>query len=179
VQSCDSLTLVGTQFREDSYGNRGVYDEILLYDAVDNFKADEIAIDGMSSSRYGIQFRTSYVRWSRLSECSIIGTVSGPIWNSGTDTEVDHIKIPSGPISSMIVRNSGTAMIANNDWIPHGLATAPDLVTITSRTLVYGGVPVIVGWMGQNATHFQVGAYWVNGTTIDVRAISISWHAEV
>ena len=78
-----------------------------------------------------------------------------------------------------VTENSGTATIANNEWVPHGLATTPTVVTVTTRTATYGGVAVIVGWVGQNATHFQVSAYWTNSTAITDDAINISWYAEV
>jgi parallel beta-helix repeat protein len=75
--------------------------------------------------------------------------------------------------------NSGTETVANNEWVPHGLATTPTVVTITVRNATYNGVPVIVGWVGQNSTHFQVSAYWTNNTAITDDVISISWFAKV
>ena len=73
-----------------------------------------------------------------------------------------------------------TATIANNEWVPHGLAGTPTVVTVTTRTATYGtpAVPVIVGWIGQNSTHFQVSAYWANGTAITADAINISYYVE-
>jgi len=79
-----------------------------------------------------------------------------------------------------VTENSGTSTIANNEWVSHGLAGTPTVVTITVRTATYGtpAVPVVVGWINQNSTKFQVSAYWTNGTAITNDAISISWYTE-
>jgi parallel beta-helix repeat protein len=80
-----------------------------------------------------------------------------------------------------VTENSGTATIANNEWVAHGLAAIPTKVLITTRTATYGtpAVPVLVSWIDQNSTHFQVSAYWTNGTAIIDDAINIAWYAEV
>ena len=72
---------------------------------------------------------------------------------------------------------SGTATIANNEWIAHSLAGTPTTVTLTPRAVVYGGVTFIIGVVSRNSTHFQVGAYWTNGTAISADAIVIDWYA--
>jgi len=79
-----------------------------------------------------------------------------------------------------VTENSGTATIANNEWVPHGLASTPTVVIVTTRTPTYGlpALPVIIGVVRQNATHFQVSAYLTNGKAITADAINISWHAE-
>jgi len=76
------------------------------------------------------------------------------------------------------VENSGTATIANGEWLPHGLAGTPTVVTVTTLTPTYDGVPVVVGVASKNATHIQISAYWTNGTAITDDAIDISWYAK-
>jgi len=74
--------------------------------------------------------------------------------------------------------NSGTATIANNEWISHGLVETPTTVTITARATTYDGVTFVVACIARNSTHFQVGATWTNGTAITNDAIEIDWYAE-
>ena len=77
-----------------------------------------------------------------------------------------------------VTKSSGTATIANNEYISHGLAGTPTIVTITPRATVYDGVTFIVGCIARNSTHFQVGATWTNGTAITADAINIDWYSE-
>jgi len=76
--------------------------------------------------------------------------------------------------------NSGTATVANNEWVPHGLAGTPTTVTITPRAVTYGSpaVTFVVGVVARNSTMFQVGCYWTNGTAITTDAIVIDYYCE-
>jgi len=78
----------------------------------------------------------------------------------------------------MPFENSGTATVANDEWISHGLAGTPTTVTLTPRAITYDGVTFNVAVVARNSTHFQVGAYWTNGTAISDDAIEIDWYAE-
>jgi len=80
--------------------------------------------------------------------------------------------------NNFVTESSGTATIANNEYISHGLAGTPTIVTITPRATVYDGVTFIVGCIARNSTHFQVGATWTNGTAITADAINIDWYSE-
>jgi len=83
-----------------------------------------------------------------------------------------------------IVENSGTATVANGEYITHGLASSLNIgasnstVLITPYTTTYDGVPVVVGCDFVNATHFRVSVYWVNGTAISDDAIQIWWQVK-
>ena len=111
----------------------------------------------------------TYIEGNDISDA----TIETKITDAGTNTIIKRNR-------GYVTENSGTATIANNEWVPHGLAGTPTVVTVTTRTATYGtpAVPVIVGWIGQNSTHFQVSAYWTNGTAITADAINISWDAE-
>ena len=123
-------------------------------------------------------------------QCYGINIFSGSDYNVVEGNYVDGNRTGSlynGGAGSIIknnigytTENSGTATIANNEWVSHGLAGTPTVVTTTVRTATYGtpAMPVIVGWINQNATKFQVSAYWTNGTAITADAINISWTAE-
>lgn len=166
VQDSDSLTLIGTQFRKNSYRNVNTYDEILLYDAVDHFKAIGVSIDGMNTSRYGINLCTLYIKSSRIIGCSIVNMVTAPVWNSGIDTQIDGTVIPSGTLSSLVVRNSGTATGASPIVVSHGLAGTPTVVTL--------GVNAIQPWSTSwtaNSTHITI----YHSASSD---ITVTWYAE-
>jgi hypothetical protein len=76
----------------------------------------------------------------------------------GANTEVKHNK-------GYVTENSGTATVANGDWIPHDLADTPKIVTLTPRSQV-------TVWVNdRNETHFQIGVS--SGT------VTVDWHAEV
>ena len=83
-----------------------------------------------------------------------------------------------------ITENSGTATVANGEYIAHGLASSLNIgqsnssVLITEYTKVYDGVPVTVGCDFVNATHFRVAVYWTNGTAITDDTIQIWWQVE-
>jgi len=82
------------------------------------------------------------------------------------------------------LKNSGTATVANGEYIVHGLATSLNIgasnstVLITPYTTTYDGVPVVVGCDFVNATHIRVSVYWVNGTAITDDAIQIWWQVK-
>jgi hypothetical protein len=124
----DSLTLIGSQFKENSYQHAGVYGDIELED-VDRFKAVGIAINGMSTSKCGIWFREN-VNGSRVVASSIIRTTTAAIINEGTDNQVDGVVLPAGQFSNLAVRNGGTST-QNGDGdqttfeIAHGLPRTP------------------------------------------------------
>ena len=123
-----------------------------------------------TNQEYGIIFD------GNVEDCTIIGV----------DVSNNTVKGISNPPSSCIIEdckgyvteNSGTATIANGEWIPHGLAGTPTVVTVTTLTPTYDGVPVVVGVASKNATHIQISAYWTNGTAITDDAIDISWDAK-
>lgn len=124
----DSLTLIGTQFKENSYSNTGVYGDIELED-VDRFKAVGIAINGMSTSKCGIWFKEN-VAGSRVVASSIIRTTTAAIINEGIDNQVDGVVIPKGELTSLVVHSGGTSA-QNGDGrettfkIAHGLPITP------------------------------------------------------
>jgi len=83
-----------------------------------------------------------------------------------------------------VTENSGTATVANGEYIAHGIDSSLNIgqsnssVLITEYTKVYDGVPVTVGCDFVNATHFRVAVYWVNGTAITDDAIQIWWQVK-
>jgi len=77
-----------------------------------------------------------------------------------------------------VTENSGSATISNGEWIVHGLAGTPTTVTLTPRAITYDGVTFNVAVVARNSTHFQVGAYWTNGTAISDDAIEVDWYAK-
>jgi len=83
-----------------------------------------------------------------------------------------------GEGTSHIQENSGSTTIANNEWIAHGLISTPTAVTLTPRAITYDEVTFNVAVVARNSTHFQVGAYWTNGTAISDDAIVVDWSAE-
>jgi len=80
-----------------------------------------------------------------------------------------------------VTENSGTATIANNEYIAHGLEPSLNIgstnstVMVTSYTTVYDGVPVVVGSNYVNKTHIRINAYWTNNTAIADDTIQIWW----
>jgi len=78
---------------------------------------------------------------------------------------------------SWVVENGGIASVANGGWISHGLVTTPTTITVTSLNSTYDGVPVLANVASYNATMFQVGLYWTNGTAITT-ALNVGWYAE-
>jgi parallel beta-helix repeat protein len=77
--------------------------------------------------------------------------------------------------------NSGTATVANGEYVAHGLDSSLNIgpsnstVTVTPYTVTYAGVPVVVGCSFVNGTHIQISAYWTNGTAITDDAIQVWW----
>ena len=124
---------------------------------------------GAKAPRYGINMDTStniaHIYHNAFFNCP------NPINLAGSNLYIHFNR-------GFITENSGTATIANGEWIPHGLVDTPTTVTVTTLTPTYDGVPVIVGIASKNATHIQISAYWTNGTAITDDAIDISWNAK-
>lgn len=74
-------------------------------------------------------------------------------------------------------RNYGTATVASDEWVPHGLGGQSNNVQLTNMVGTYDGVPLVVTWQSQNTTKFQVGVFWTNGTEITDDVINIAWVA--
>ena len=83
-----------------------------------------------------------------------------------------------------VTENSGFAIVANGEYIAHGIDSTLNIgqsnssVLITEYTKVYDGVPVTVGCDFVNGTHFRVAVYWTNGTAITDDAVQIWWRVE-
>jgi hypothetical protein len=73
--------------------------------------------------------------------------------------------------------NSGIAIVANNDYIAHGLVSTPTKILLTANSTE----PRILQVIFQNSTHFQVG-FW-NASSSPPSPITVSepifWYAEV
>jgi parallel beta-helix repeat protein len=76
-----------------------------------------------------------------------------------------------------ITENSGTATIANNGYIAHGLASTPTKILLTANSTE----PRIIQAIFQNSTHFKVG-FW-NASASPPSPITVAepifWYAEV
>ena len=78
-----------------------------------------------------------------------------------------------------VTEASGTATVANGDYIAHGLAGTPTTVILTCLNATYDGVPVVVNcdYANTNSTHICVSLYWTNGTAITTPLL-VSWYVE-
>ena len=152
-------------FRLESYGGvnslRNVFDNPVIYSP-----------NAATRHRYGI-YEVDANQDYNVYLAATFYQVGTAIVKSGA-----HSIIKCSP--NYVTENSGTATVANGEWISHGLAGTPTTVTVTPTTLTYGTppVPVVVGVVARNSTMFQVGCYWTNGTAITNDAIVIDWYAE-
>ena len=76
-----------------------------------------------------------------------------------------------------VTENSGTISAVNGTWVEHGLAGTPTTIIVTPLNGTYDGVPVIANVLSYNATMFQVGLYWTNGTAITTPLL-VSYYVE-
>jgi hypothetical protein len=97
-------------------------------------------------------------------------SVSDPIYKVGSHTRVANN-------IGYVTENSGNAIVANNDYIAHGLASTPTKILLTANSTE----PRILQVIFQNSTHFQVG-FW-NASNSPPSPITVSepifWYAEV
>jgi hypothetical protein len=161
------------QARNNTYSDikvRTKYNEIVMNECLAPWNATHTPKN--AKTKYGIEEETG-ADFNIIKENRVEGQASGAIYTVGLNTQLQANE-------GYLTENSGTATVANCEWIPHGLAIVPAEILVTTRTATYGSPPVavVVGWINQNATHFQVSAYWTNSTAITNDAIDISWYAE-
>jgi hypothetical protein len=151
-------------------------------------------ISGGSTVSYGISIEgyASYVTYecwnNRINILSGTSRIGMQFYLPNTDSKAvlwDNFIDATTPVNVAegIVqyrKNSGTATIANGEWITHGAAGTPTTITITPRAVTYGSpaVTFVVGVVDRNSTKFQVGCYWTNGTAITTDAIVIDYYCE-
>jgi len=121
------------------------------------------------NARYGF-YESGTADYNVVTKCYFSGNIN-TVRPFGSNTKI-YRNI------GFITEASGTATIANGEWASHGLAGTPTVVTVTTQTPTYDGVPVVVGVAATNSTHIQFSAYWTNGTAITADAINIAWSAE-
>ena len=176
LEGCEAIDFFGVSAISNSYETDNAYDGVRLVDS------KYINFHGLTSKNYLTGSIEKHQRYGIRSE----GT-SDYITVLGKDLSDNKV----GPVSLVgthnsfkdvlgyVTENSGTATIANNEWLSHGLVSTPTTITLTPRAVTYGtpAVTFVVGVVNRNATMFQVGAYWTNGTAITVDAIIIDWSA--
>ena len=72
----------------------------------------------------------------------------------------------------MRIENWGVASVVNGSFIGHGLVAAPTSVQLTPTA------DRIVLCIFKNATHIQVGLWFLNGTAV-IEPEEINWHVWV
>jgi len=152
------------------------FDGIFLY-RVQRFIISHnlVLSDVVTRHRYSIRLSSS--DYNMIQNNVLLGSASTPIYGAGANTKIRWN-------SGFVTENSGTATVANGEYIAHGIDSSLNIgqsnssVQITEYTKVYGGVPVTVGCDFVNGTHIRAAVYWVNGTAITDDAIQIWWRVE-
>ncbi|MCX6821839.1 MAG: right-handed parallel beta-helix repeat-containing protein [Candidatus Aenigmarchaeota archaeon] len=155
-----SLVIVGNMIRGNSQESAGNYDGIRLTRMKNSEVHDNIIdgiINGVNYHRYGIyELATSFN--NSIKNNYVKGSVTTSILSLGSQTIVRNNY-------GYVTENSGTSTVINNQWVPHGLALTPSIVTLTSHSNVNV-------WVNdRNATHFQIG--------VSSETVTVDWYAEV
>jgi len=90
----------------------------------------------------------------------------------------DETKSDSGYeniINGKFTENSGTVEASNDDWVAHGLAGEPDLVTLTIEET---DANYCLQLKATNSTHFQIYLYDLTGAAAETVDKTINWYAE-
>jgi hypothetical protein len=118
----------------------------------------------------GIRIREGAL-YNKIFENFFTEDVQTKIINSGSHTFIRYNE------PSYATENSGNAIVANNDYIAHGLASTPTKILLTANSTE----PRILQVIFQNSTHFQVG-FW-NASNSPPSPITVPepifWYAEV
>jgi len=177
IWNTSDLTLINCEADSNSKASAGSYQGFRIALTTRSIIIGCRCLDreATKTQAYGIEIADD------VSDCiivgnNVLGNLYGGIFASATALANNIVKNNRG----FVTENSGTATIANNEWISHGLAGTPTTVTITPRAVTYGSpaVTFVVGVVARNSTKFQVGCYWTNGTAITTDAIVIDYYCE-
>jgi parallel beta-helix repeat protein len=159
----------------NSLVGQGSKDGINLEDATYNRVIGNVCTDveATKRQRYGIA-ESGTSDYNYIYDNDLEGNWTGALSVVGVNTEVKRNR-------GYVTENSGTATVANGEYIAHGIDSSLNIgptnstVTVTPYTVTYAGVPVVVGCPFVNGTHIQISAYWTNGTAITNDAIQVWW----
>lgn len=133
----------------------------VVADSDNNILRDNLINNMAGHQKAGIRINTADCNDTRIIDNDLEGAGAIIIVNSGTGT------IIKGNLG-FVTENSISQVVADDEWVVHGLASTPTHVSMTSGNVTYDSIAVIVGYnyASMNTTHVQSSVYWSNSTAI-------------
>jgi len=177
VSDTSDVVIIGNKIRNVGTSSAGTYNGINLGNALDCIVVGNRIWDDQASKTTNYAIAEGGTSDRNEIAHNIVRDCLKTILITGSNSKV-HDNI------GFVTSNSGTATVANGEYILHGIDSSFNIgqsnstVLVTPYTTTYDGVPVVVGCPFVNGTHIQVSAYWVNGTAISDDAIQIWWQVK-